>query len=375
MSSKAPSFSVFNISSKCLLYYYDDKLKKDGDKMFRTVNYNDLKGNYLLVDVRSPEEYKEASIPGAINIPIFDDKERQEIGYVYVNESVERAKKIGVEAVSKKLPFIYEQISEFDKQYDKLVLFCARGGMRSSSLCSLFSTLGLETYKLSGGYKGYRKFINEELCKVNENIKYIVVHGKTGVGKTELLKYLELNDMDVLDLEEAANHRGSLLGNVGLGEGRSQKQFESLVYETLKSRKTDYVFVEGESKRIGNIIIPDYIYKSMERGVHVLADADLDFRAKLIIKEYTNSENSVEEILLSLDSLSRYISSKNIERYKNLVQKGEFEEVAKELMTKYYDPMYINGINKYQYELELNLEDIKKAGEFLINWVEEYIHN
>lgn len=343
--------------------------------MFRTVNYNDLKGNYLLVDVRSPEEYKEASIPGAINIPIFDDKERQEIGYVYVNESVERAKKIGVEAVSKKLPFIYEQISEFDKQYDKLVLFCARGGMRSSSLCSLFSTLGLETYKLSGGYKGYRKFINEELCKVNENIKYIVVHGKTGVGKTELLKYLELNDMDVLDLEEAANHRGSLLGNVGLGEGRSQKQFESLVYETLKSRKTDYVFVEGESKRIGNIIIPDYIYKSMERGVHVLADADLDFRAKLIIKEYTNSENSVEEILLSLDSLSRYISSKNIERYKNLVQKGEFEEVAKELMTKYYDPMYINGINKYQYELELNLEDIKKAGEFLINWVEEYIHN
>lgn len=343
--------------------------------MFKTVDYSELKENYLIIDVRSPQEHKEASIPGAINIPIFDDEERKEIGYLYVNESVEKAKKVGIEAVSKKLPLIYEQISELDKKYDKLILFCARGGMRSSSLCSLFSTLGMDTYKLSGGYKGYRKFINEQLIKVNENIKYIVVHGKTGVGKTELLKYLKEKDMDVLDLEEAANHRGSLLGNVGLGKGRSQKQFEALVYETIKNRKSNYVFVEGESKRIGNIIIPDYIYSSMEKGIHVLADADLDFRAGLIIKEYTNSENAVEEILLSLDSLERYISSKNIERYKDFVLKGEFEEVAKELMVKYYDPMYLNGINKYKYDLNINIQDIKKAGEFLIQWVEEYIHN
>ncbi len=343
--------------------------------MFKTVDYSELKGNYLIIDVRSPQEHKEASIPGAINIPIFDDEERKEIGYLYVNESVEKAKKVGIEAVSKKLPLIYEQISELDKKYDKLILFCARGGMRSSSLCSLFSTLGMDTYKLSGGYKGYRKFINEQLIKVNENIKYIVIHGKTGVGKTELLKYLKEKDMDVLDLEEAANHRGSLLGNVGLGKGRSQKQFEALVYETIKSRKSNYVFVEGESKRIGNIIIPDYIYSSMEKGIHVLADADLDFRAGLIIKEYTNSENAVEEILSSLDSLERYISSKNIERYKDFVLKGEFEEVAKELMVKYYDPMYLNGINKYKYDLNINIQDIKKAGEFLIQWVEEYIHN
>jgi len=343
--------------------------------MFKTVDYSELKGNYLIIDVRSPQEHKEASIPGAINIPIFDDEERKEIGFLYVNESVEKAKKTGIEAVSKKLPLIYEQISELDKKYDKLILFCARGGMRSSSLCSLFSTLGMDTYKLSGGYKGYRKFINEQLIKVNENIKYIVVHGKTGVGKTELLKYLKEKDMDVLDLEEAANHRGSLLGNVGLGQGRSQKQFEALVYEAIKNRKTNYVFVEGESKRIGNIIIPDYIYSSMEKGVHILADADLDFRAGLIIKEYTNSENAVEEILSSLNSLERYISSKNIERYKDLVQKGDFEEVAKELMVKYYDPMYLNGINKYKYDLNINIQDIKKAGEFLIQWVEEYIHN
>ena len=343
--------------------------------MFKTVDYSELKGNYLIIDVRSPQEHKEASIPGAINIPIFDDEERKEIGYLYVNESVEKAKKVGIEAVSKKLPLIYEQISELDKKYDKLILFCARGGMRSSSLCSLFSTLGMDTYKLSGGYKGYRKFINEQLIKVNENIKYIVIHGKTGVGKTELLKYLKEKDMDVLDLEEAANHRGSLLGNVGLGKGRSQKQFEALVYETIKSRKSNYVFVEGESKRIGNIIIPDYIYSSMEKGIHVLADADLDFRAGLIIKEYTNSENAVEEILSSLDSLERYISSKNIERYKDFVLKGEFEEVAKELMVKYYDPMYLNGINKYKYDLNINIQAIKKAGEFLIQWVEEYIHN
>jgi tRNA 2-selenouridine synthase len=343
--------------------------------MFKTVNYKDLGGNYILVDVRSPKEYKEATIPGAVNIPIFNDEERNEIGYVYVNESVEKAKKLGVEAVSRKLPDIYDKLTELDRKYDKLVLFCARGGMRSSSLSSLLTTLGLDAYKLSGGYKGYRSFINEELKKANEGVKYIILRGKTGVGKTELLKCLREKGMDVLDLEEAANHRGSLLGNVGLGEGTSQKQFESIVYEALKNRKSSYVFVEGESKRIGNIIIPEYIYESMTKGIHVLIDADLDFRAKLIIDEYVKDDNAEEDILNSLEALRKYISDKNIERYKELVKEKNYEEVTKELMVKYYDPMYLNGINKYEYELTLKIEDIKESCEFLIRWVEEYIKN
>lgn len=340
--------------------------------MFRTVEYRELKGNYILIDVRSPREYEEATISGAVNIPIFDNEERENIGYVYVNESVEKAKKLGIEAVSKKLPDLYEKFSSLDKQYDKLILFCARGGMRSSSITSLLSTLGVNAYKLSGGYKGYRNFINEELPKVNENVKYIVLSGKTGVGKTEILKCLKEKNMDVLDLEEAANHRGSLLGSVGLGKCRSQKQFESYVYETLKNRKSNYVFVEGESRRIGNIIIPDFIYKSMANGEHILIDASLDFRVKLILKEYMKSNNAAEDILKSLEALSKYISSSNIERYRKLVLMGEYEEVAKELMVKYYDPMYLNSMKKYEYSLVLQVDNIEESCEFLISWLEEY---
>lgn len=339
--------------------------------MFKTINFSDLKGDFALIDVRSPLEYKEATIPGAINIPIFDDEERKNIGYVYVNENVDRAKYLGIEAISKKLPNIYSELYKLDKKYDKLVLFCARGGMRSSSLCALLTTLGFNTYKLSGGYKGYRGYINEQLPKETEKVNYIVIHGKTGVGKTELLKSLKRNDMDILDLEEAANHRGSLLGNVGLSEERSQKQFESLIYDSLIKRKSNLVFIEGESKRIGNIIIPEFLYKKMEQGVHILVDADIEYRCKIIINEYTKTENSKEDILKSLDMLSKYISYKNIDRYKALVVKKQYYEVAKELMIKYYDPMYLNGINKYNCELLYNITDIEKSCEELINWAKE----
>lgn len=338
--------------------------------MFKNINYKDLDKKYILIDVRSPGEYSEATIPGAINLPIFDDHERRIIGYTYINESVEKAKKLGVEAVAKKLPKIYEEFIKLDKEYDKLVLFCARGGMRSSSLTSLLTTLGLNTYKLNNGYKGYRKFLNEELPKISKGVNYIVVHGTTGVGKTEILKCLQAYGMDVLDLEEAANHRGSLLGSVGLGKPNSQKQFEALVYDTLKTRKSNYVFIEGESKRIGNIIIPDYIYKAMEQGVHILVDADLSFRTKLIMEEYTKYTSSKEEILKALEALGKYISSKNIERYKELISKDQYVQVIEELMVKYYDPMYLNGINKYEYDYKIRVDTIEKAAELIKAWVD-----
>lgn len=342
--------------------------------MFKVIDYKDLEGNYVLIDVRSPKEFKEATIPGAVNIPLLDDEDRKNVGTVYINESVEKAKKLGIEAVSRRLPEIYDEISKLDKSFDKLIFFCARGGMRSTSLCSLCNSLGINSFRIKNGYKGYRDFINKELPKVNENVKYIVLHGKTGVGKTEMLYSLKNKGLDVLDLEGAANHRGSLLGNVGLGDCRSQKHFESAVYETLKNRKTNYVFVEGESKRIGNIVIPKYIYDNMISGMHILVDADIDFRSKVILSEYTKSENCKEEILQSLDKMSRYISHENIKKYRNYVEDEKYNEVACELMIKYYDPMYTNGINKYSYDLEVNVTEIEEAAVIIEKWAIENLN-
>lgn len=344
--------------------------------MFKTVEYKNIIENlkdYVLVDVRSPKEYEEYTIPGSVNIPLFTNEERKEIGTVYINESVEKAKKMGIEAVSKKLPQIFDDIMELHKNNRNLVFFCARGGMRSSSITALVNSLGISAYKIKGGYKGYREFINNEMNTINSEIKYIVVHGKTGTGKTEILKKLHSRGYDMLDLEEFANHRGSLLGSVGLGECRSQKMFESLVIEELRKRKTNYVFIEGESKRIGNIILNNDIFDAMKNGYHIYVESSLEERAQLLIEEYTQHGSSKKEILSALDKMEKYLGKKKSAHYKELVNDDKFYEVALELMTDYYDPMYLNSMKGYEFEFKFYIENIDEGVAVLEKWYKENI--
>ncbi|MEG1255965.1 tRNA 2-selenouridine(34) synthase MnmH [Clostridium sp.] len=337
--------------------------------MSKTVEYKDLTGDCVLVDVRSSGEFEEATINGAVSIPLFNDEERAIIGTIYTRKSTEEAKKLGVEIVSKKLPFIYDKIYELEKQHKNVVLFCARGGMRSASITDLLCALGMRVRRIQGGYKGYRAFINEELPKVNEKVSYIVLHGNTGVGKTEILKKLKADGYDVLDLEGCANHRGSILGSVGLGSGTTQKQFESNVYEELKAVKGKYVFIEAESKRIGRVLIPDYIHEYMKKGIHIFVDAPIEFRSKIIIDEYTKSSSFKEEICEALRKLQKHISEKNIEAYCDMVEKDEFNEVVKELMVKYYDPLYMHSSDKYDYAKKLMINSVDGA----VNELKEFI--
>lgn len=334
--------------------------------MSRTVDFKDLSGDYILVDVRTVGEYEEATINGAVNIPLFTDEERALVGTIYTRKSTDEAKKIGVDIVSKKLPEIYAKIHELEKEYKDVVIFCARGGMRSASITELLCALGMRVKRISGGYKGYRAFINETLPKLNEEVTYVVLHGNTGVGKTEILKALKVDGYNVLDLEGCANHRGSILGSVGLGSCLTQKQFESNIYEELKSAKgKKYVFVEAESRRIGRVLIPDYIHQRMKDGIHVFVDAPLDFRSNLIINEYTKAEECNAEICEALRGLTKYIGEKNIEEYCKRVEAGDYGDVVKELMVKYYDPMYMHSSDKYDYALSLMINSVEEGSEAL----------
>lgn len=337
--------------------------------MIKTIEYsqvekNDIENKYVIVDVRSPKEFSNSTIPGAVNVPLFTDEQRELIGTVYVRESIEKAKKIGVEVASKNLPGIYDKINELTKNYKELVFFCARGGMRSSSVVALVEALGVRAFKLNNGYKGYRAYINEKLPCTVSGIKFVVIHGNTGVGKTSILNRLEEEGHDVLDLEKYANHRGSLLGSVGLGEQNSQKQFESLVYDKLKNRKSNLVFVEGESRKIGKIIIPECIFNLMKSGEHIKLTADIDLRIKNILVDYVQKDNS--ELIESLNKLRKYISEKNIDKYIDEVSKKNYEYVIRELMIKYYDPMYEN--NKYDFRLTLEHKDIDETCNIIVNW-------
>jgi tRNA 2-selenouridine synthase len=339
--------------------------------MLKTIEYGEINGKCILVDVRSPGEFQEATIKGAVNIPLFSDEERKIIGTVYTRESVEKAKRIGLEVASKKLLHIYDEIKDLEKKHGRVILFCARGGMRSGVLGMLLCTLGVNVERISEGYKGYRKFINENLSLLNDKVQYIVLHGNTGVGKTEILKQLECDGFDVLDLEGFANHRGSLLGTVGLGKTTSQKEFESKIYHMLKECKSSYVFIEAESKRIGNAIIPDFIFSKMKSGIHIFVDADIEFRTDIIIKEYTKQENCNEEIIDCLVRLGKYIGEKNVERYSQLVLNSEYEIVVSELMIKHYDPMYTHASDKYDYKLKVQVTDIKTATKEIEKWLKD----
>lgn len=367
--------------------------------MLNEVNYCDIEHNCIFIDVRSQKEFKDGAIPNAINIPILDDEERRIVGTAYKQLSKNDARRLGLEFVSPKLLELFDKIIELKKEESYLVVYCARGGYRSTAFASIFSSIGINLFKLIDGYKGYRKYISENLPRLNENIKYIVVHGNTGVGKTDILTELKKLDFNVLDLEAAANHRGSLLGSIGIGECSTQKTFESSLFEQLKqikekakqSNKYDYsnnkndssnnkidddnnnkepiyVFVEAESKRIGNSIVPDYIFSSMKSGLHIFIDADLEYRAKSLKKDYILNENWIEESTNALEALRRYLSNEKVDNLIAMLKQSKFEEVAKELMVNYYDPMYMNKANEYEYEARFNAEisaentalDIKK---------------
>lgn len=338
--------------------------------MYKIIEYerldkNEIDGTYALIDVRSPSEHNKETIPGSINIPVLDDEERAIVGTTYIQESTKKAKRLGVELVSKKLLSIYDETIALSEKYNYLIFFCYRGGMRSATIVSLFDTLGINTLKLNGGYKKYRKYITENLPKVCNGIKFIVLYGNTGTGKTQILEYLEKEGMDVLDLEKCANHRGSYFGSVGLSEQNSQKMFESLIYESLKNRKTNIVFVEGESKRIGKVNIPDYLFNAMDNGIPIKIDASIENRIKNIMLDYVHDND--DELISNLNFLKNKLGNRNIEKYTEMIRNSRYEEVINEIIVKYYDPLYENRDKKY-YATFVN-DNSEETAKKIIEWV------
>lgn len=343
--------------------------------MIGTINYKDIykrEDEFIFIDVRSPKESFEEPMIGAINIPVLLDDERDIVGTLYVRESVEQAKKAGIEFISKRLPEIFNKFQELynNNKGKKLVIFCARGGMRSSSIVSLLYSLGFHVLKLSGGYKDYRSFIVKKLEEYSKEIKFIVLYGNTGVGKTEMLQELKNRDYNILDLEGCANHRGSILGGVGIGKCFTQKRFEALVYNALRYRSNNVVFTEGESKRIGRILIPDYLYKSIYQGEKLRIFSDYEVRANRLVAEYTSFENVDIELDEAIGVLKKHISEENVEYYKSLVKQKRYKEVAIDLMKRYYDPMYGMSAKKHTFRDVIEINDFKEG----INILEK-IHN
>lgn len=337
--------------------------------MEKIIKYQDLPEDHIMVDVRTPSEYADHTIPGAINVPLFSDEERKIIGTAYKHESVEKATRLGIEIISQRLPKIYDEFAEIKKKNKQTIVFCARGGMRSRSVCALFNSLGIHLWQLWGGYKSYRQIVWEELPKINSEITYLVLHGFTGTGKTEILYQLAKMGADILDLEKAANHRGSLFGSVGLGKTNSQKQFEALIYQQLKERKSNSVFVEAESKKIGRGVIPEYIFEGMQQGKHLLVEGSVETRARRIVDEYIQGDNYQGEILAAVGRLKVYLGEKIVRNLQEQVLAENYYEISKYLIENYYDPMYQHKQKAFDYDLVVNSDEIDNACEEILNWL------
>ncbi|MGB3367755.1 MAG: tRNA 2-selenouridine(34) synthase MnmH [Acidaminobacteraceae bacterium] len=335
------------------------------------VDYKDLDDEYIFIDVRTPDEYYDGTIGTAYNIPLFSNEERADVGTAYKKESVEKAKKMAIEAVAKKLPDIYDRATWVLKCHKKVALFCARGGMRSQTIGSLLNAMGFDVKVINGGYKGYRNTVIEETNELAENMKFIVLHGNTGVGKTHILTRLKSMGIPIMDIEGLAKHRGSLLGKVGIKEIVTQKNFEHEIYMNLKLNTKGYVLVEAESRRLGTVLVPESVMQSMAAGEHVLVSADIEFRADIIVAEYIQSEENFDQILGLIHMFKKQIGDAGVKALKALMDEKEYREVAKRLMLDYYDPQYMHKAKDYDYALTVDVKDIKEASDEIKEFVEK----
>ncbi|AFM00919.1 MULTISPECIES: tRNA 2-selenouridine(34) synthase MnmH [Desulfitobacterium] len=325
----------------------------------------------VLLDVRSENEYEEATIPGALNLPLFNNEERAMIGTTYVQISPALAKEQGLAIAGPKLDGLYNQARQWSNGRP-VALFCWRGGMRSKSLATVFALMGLSVYRLQGGYKAYRHLVNDYFTQ-EFPFKVVVLRGNTGVGKTELLKRLRADGYPAIDLENIANNRGSVFGSVGLGSAPSQKSFESALYERLREvEHFPYIIVECESKRIGRINLPSSVYEAMNAGPQILVYDSIHNRIERLIKEYTSYPNATLEIKSALGRLTKNLGHNKIAQCHSLLELGNLEEFTEEMLN-YYDALYSypnHPSDDYDYSISHEDPDkgIKELEDYLDHW-------
>ena len=296
----------------------------------------------VFIDVRTPSEFGRASIPGAVNIPLFDDRQFRELGAIYRNRGEKAARLAGLALAAPKLPELVEQIRTASGAKTPLI-YCWRGGLRSLSLYQILNLAGVPALRLRGGYRAFRRYVNARLRDFSLQSEILVLHGLTGVGKTALIRALARKGYAALDLEGLARHRGSVFGAVGI-QPRSQRDFEALLLQKLQRFKdSPYLVLEGEGKRIGNIHLPPFLTRAMEEGKHLLLTAPLPVRVERILEDYLAippSPEVVEEIREALVSLRRRLGAGKVELLCSLLEAEEYHQVAEILCTDYYDRLY-----------------------------------
>jgi tRNA 2-selenouridine synthase len=294
-----------------------------------------------VIDVRSPAEFAEDHIPGALSCPVLDDEERARVGTLYKQVSPFQARKLGAALVARNIARHLEtEFADRDRDWRPLV-YCWRGGKRSGAMAHVLREVGWHAKTLEGGYKSYRRRVVERLAALPAALSFRVVHGATGSGKSRLLRALAAAGAQVLDLEELAAHRGSVLGDLPGRPQPSQKWFESLLLERLAGFDSARpVFVEGESRKIGQVQVPEALIETMRAAECVLLEAGTDTRVALLMDEYRHFFADRAALEAQLDCLAGLHGHAVVGEWKALAGRGAWDELVARLLAEHYDPAY-----------------------------------
>lgn len=326
----------------------------------------DLNSYDLIIDARSPHEYDEDHIPGAINLPVVNDEEFAEVGTLHRTDPL-AAYQLGARySLMNVARHIEQHISRYPAR-SKILVYCFRGGKRSKVWLDVLDTIGYRVEKLKGGWKTYRRWVNEQLAAVPAQYRYIVVSGPTGCGKTRLLGALQQQGAQVLDLEGIAVHRGSIIGAVPGKNQPTQKMFDSLLLRQLMQfDPAQPVWVESESKKIGQVQVPEALLAGMRQGTVIVVDAAMPQRVQLLREEYAHFEGDPQALIERLAHLRSLVGGEEFAAWQELAGQRAVPALFERLMRNHYDPSYKRSIRRNYPAIDtspkLMLEDLSVAG-------------
>lgn len=309
----------------------------------------DLSSFEEIIDVRSPGEFAEDHLAGAINLPVLDDAERVEVGTIYKQVSAFDARKIGAALVSRNIAKHLEtHFADKPKDY-RVLVYCWRGGQRSGSMATVLSDIGWDVSLIRGGYKSYRSVVVESIEAKAPSTKLVVLNGYTGAGKTLLLAELDRIGEQVIDLEGMARHKGSVFGGNPDDPQPAQKCFESLVFEKLESLDPGRpLYIEAESAKIGRLNLPNPLWQKLKDSPVIEIDSPVEARARYLAGDYEEWVGNLDRVHETIDRLAGFHSNETLARWKTMTEAGEWHPFVTELLTEHYDTRYtVDGSGNY----------------------------
>jgi tRNA 2-selenouridine synthase len=331
------------------------------------ITVEDIEGFDTVIDVRSPSEYALDHIPGAINCPVLDDAERQLVGTTYVQISAFEARKLGGALVARRVAdHLDAQFRDRPKQWRPL-LYCWRGGMRSGSFVAWMRMVGWDAQQLQGGYKAWRRHVIAQLQSLAPRLPLRVLCGPTGSAKTRVLQALAAQGEQVLDLEQLAAHRGSVLGALPGVPQPSQKHFETQLagaIEALDTTRT--VWIEAESRRIGRLTVPEALLLRLRESPVVEIGASHEARLAYLLRDYAWFADDPQQLADQLGCLHGLLPNDTLVRWQGWALQRDLEPLFSALMTDHYDPLYARSQGRHLAQLEqsqrVETDDLSEAG-------------